>query len=257
MLFILTVAFVLGLVIGSFANVVIARLPAGQSVVSPPSRCPKCLTGIRWYDNIPLLSYALLRARCRNCGEPISLRYPAVELLTGLLFTGIVLRYGLTAEAGINLLLAGSLVIISFIDLDHRIIPNVISLPGMVVGLGLSFLPGYPAPVDSVIGLLAGGGFLWAVAEGYLRLTGREGMGFGDVKLLGMIGAFLGWQSLPVTVLFGSLTGAVAGVSYTALKGGDMRRFPVPFGPFLAAGALVHVFFGWEIILWYIGTFQK
>ena len=250
---ILLFAFAIGLAMGSFGNVLIHRLPLGKSIVFPKSRCPACDTAIRWYDNVPVLSYLILRGRCRSCGEPISWRYPGVEALTGLLFAGVVYRYGIGPMTVPLLLFAWALVVITVIDLDHRIIPDVISLPGTAAGLAVSFLPGSPRPVDAIIGSVAGAGFLFFVLYAYEKITGDEGMGMGDVKLMAMIGAFLGWQALPVTVLVSSLTGSLTGIGFAVAKGEPVRKFPVPFGPFLAFGAVVHMFFGVEILLWYLG----
>jgi leader peptidase (prepilin peptidase)/N-methyltransferase len=246
-------AFVLGAVMGSFGNVLIHRLPKGQSIVSPGSRCPSCGAPVRWFDNVPILSYAVLRARCRACGAPISALYPLVEALTGLLFAGLVWRVGIQAAAVPLAILCWALVVVSFIDLGHRIIPDAISLPGIALGLAASFLPGFPRPVDSLIGAAAGGGFLFVILFTYEKIMKDEGMGMGDVKLLAMIGAFLGWQALPVTILVASLTGTLAGVGFALARSEPVRKFPVPFGPFLALGAVVHLFFGVEMILWYLG----
>lgn len=246
-------AFALGAAMGSFGNVLIHRLPLGQSIVSPGSRCPACGRSIRWFDNIPILSYLFLRARCRSCGSPISLRYPLVEALTGFLFAAVVWRFGVQTATVPMALFVWSLVVITFIDLDHRIIPDVLSLPGVAVGLGISLLPGFPGLLDSLVGVLAGAGSLFLVLFAYEKVMGEEGMGMGDVKLLAMIGAFLGWQALPVTILVSSLTGSLVGIVYARVRGEPVRKFPVPFGPFLALGALVHIFFGVELITWYLG----
>jgi leader peptidase (prepilin peptidase)/N-methyltransferase len=246
-------AFAFGAAMGSFANVLIHRLPMGLSIVSPGSRCPSCSAQIRWFDNIPIVSYFVLGGRCRACKTTISPRYPLVEALSGLLFAAVVFRVGIQPETAALALFAWALVVITFIDLDHRIIPDVISLPGTMVGLAFSFLPGFPRPVDSVVGVAIGAGFLFLVLYAYEKIMGEEGMGLGDVKLLAMIGAFLGWQALPVTILVSSLTGSLVGVGYALIKGESVRKFPVPFGPFLALGAIVHLFFGVEIIQWYLG----
>lgn len=246
-------AFALGAVMGSFANVVIHRLPQGWSIVTPGSRCPCCGEPIRWYDNIPILSYLALRARCRSCGASISPLYPAVEALTGLLFAALVWRVGIQAAAAPLALFCWALVVVTFIDLKHRIIPDVISLPGTALGIAAAFLPGFPRPVDSLIGAAAGGGFLFLILYAYEKLMKDEGMGMGDVKLMAMIGAFLGWQALPVTILVASLSGTLTGVAFAVARGEPVRKFPVPFGPFLAIGAVIHIFFGVEIILWYLG----
>ena len=249
---ILLFTFILGAVVGSFANVLIYRLPRRESIVSPGSHCPGCGKPIRWFDNIPLISYLILRGRCRSCGEIIPWRYPAVEMVNGLLYLGLAMRFGAGTAALVLAPFVTALLVITFIDMDHRIIPNVISYPGMAAGLGLSFLAGFPRPLDSVIGLLVGGGFLYLVATGYYLITKREGMGMGDVKLLGMIGAYLGWQALPVTILLAAVTGSVIGLVAMRVQSED-RTYAVPFGPFLALGALAHIFFGKELILWYLG----
>ena len=246
-------AFAFGAAMGSFANVLIYRLPMGLSIVSPGSRCPSCSTQIRWFDNIPIVSYFILGGRCRACRTTISPRYPLVEALSGLLFAAVVFRVGIQPATAALALFAWALVVITFIDLDHRIIPDVISLPGTMLGLAFSFVPGFPRPVDSAVGVAIGAGFLFLVLYAYEKIMGEEGMGLGDVKLLAMIGAFLGWQALPVTILVSSLTGSLVGVGYALIKGESVRKFPVPFGPFLALGAIVHLFFGVEIIQWYLG----
>ncbi len=246
-------AFAFGAAMGSFANVLIYRLPTGLSIVSPGSRCPSCSAQIRWFDNIPIVSYFILGGRCRACRTTISLRYPLVEALSGLLFAAVVFRVGIQPATAALALFAWALVVITFIDLDHRIIPDVISLPGTMLGLAFSFVPGFPRPVDSAVGVAIGAGFLFLVLYAYEKIMGEEGMGLGDVKLLAMIGAFLGWQALPVTILVSSLTGSLVGVGYALIKGESVRKFPVPFGPFLALGAIVHLFFGVEIIQWYLG----
>jgi len=247
------IVFILGAAMGSFANVVICRLPRGESIIHPGSRCPSCGASIRWFDNIPILSYFVLRARCRSCGAPISFRYPLVEALTGSLFAAVLWRVGVGWHTVILALFCWALVVVTFIDLDHRIIPDMISLPGIVAGAAASLLPGFPRPSDSLIGLAAGGGFLFLILFAYEKIMKDEGMGMGDVKLLAMIGAFLGWQALPVTILFASITGTMAGVAFALAKGEPVRKFPIPFGPFLALGAVVHLFFGMELIQWYIG----
>jgi leader peptidase (prepilin peptidase)/N-methyltransferase len=189
-------ALVTGMVVGSFLNVCICRLPRDESVVFPPSHCPQCDYLIRWYDNIPLLSYLLLRGRCRGCGTRISIQYPLVELLNGLLTLALFLRFGPTLAFLVLFLFCSALVVITFIDLEHQIIPDEISLPGIVIGFICSFfLPGH-SWLNSLLGILLGGGSLLLVAYAYQWLTGKEGMGGGDIKLLAMMGAFLGWKSI-------------------------------------------------------------
>ncbi len=247
----LLAAFVVGTVVGSFLNVCIMRLPAGRSVVYPPSCCPQCGTRIRSWDNIPLISYLLLHGRCRSCGRRISVRYPLVEAVTGIMFVLLLQRFDLTPYLGAAALFVAALIVITFIDLDHQIIPDVISLPGIVVGLLLSVVGYGPSLVDSVMGAVCGGGILYAVAFGYHALTGREGMGGGDIKLLAMIGAFVGWRGVLVTLVLGSFTGAVVGVTLMLARGAD-TRLPIPFGPFLALGAVCALFFGEGLIQWYL-----
>jgi len=243
--------FLFGAIIGSFANVCILRIPAEESIVAPGSRCPKCMRPLSWYDNVPLLSWLALRGRCRSCGESISFRYFVVELMTAISAVALYVRFGLGAEWLVLFLFVAALIVITFIDLDHRIIPDVISLPGIVVGFALS-LRGVPGPLSSALGILLGGGLLLAVAWGYSAATGREGMGGGDIKLLGMIGAFLGWKSVPFTMLLSSLTGSIVGLSLMWWTGSD-TKYAIPFGPFLALGAVAYVFCGDQVIAWYLG----
>jgi len=244
-------AFFVGLAVGSFLNVCIVRLPAGQSIVSPPSHCPHCGTPIRPRDNIPLLSYVLLGGRCRACRSRISVRYPVVEALTGVLFAITAYWVGPVPQMLLYWAFLSALIVITFIDLDHQIIPDAISVPGIVVGVLAAVLGYGPSWSDSVIGALVGGGILYSVAVGYHALTGREGMGGGDIKLLAMIGAFLGWRGVLVTLIFGSLTGSAIGMAVIALRGGD-SRVPIPFGPFLSLGAAVALFVGEPLLEWYL-----
>ncbi len=237
--------------IGSFLNVCIHRIPSGQSVAFPASHCPHCSTPIQPWDNIPILSYLLLRGRCRQCKVRISPRYPAVEAITGVAGIATFVAFGPSPQGLLMFAFLCSLIVITFIDLDHQIIPDVISLPGILVGLAAAFLPGSPGWFDSLMGVLIGGGILWAIAEGYFRLTGREGMGGGDVKLLAMIGAFLGWRAIPVTLMVASLTGTALGVAMM-MRSGEGRQMAIPFGPFLAAGAVVALFVGEPLMEWYL-----
>jgi len=245
---------VFGAVVGSFLNVCIRRIPQEESIVRPGSHCPACKTPIRPYDNVPLLSFILLRGRCRACGEAIGLRYPLVELLTAVAFVALFVRFGITIDFGVAAAFVAALIAISFIDLDHRIIPDVISLPGIVIGFVLALIGLGPSWQDSLGGILIGGGFLWAVAEAYYRATGREGMGGGDIKLLAMVGAFLGWQSVLLVLLISSLTGSVVGGLLMFVRGED-SKLPIPFGPFLAAGAVVALFWGDAVFAWYLAGF--
>lgn len=244
------VVFTFAAIVGSFLNVCIHRIPSGQSVAFPASHCPHCSTPIRPWDNIPILSWILLRGRCRQCRHPISPRYPLVEALAGLAGVATYVFFGPVPQALLFFTFLCALIVITFIDLDHQIIPDVISLPGILIGLTAAFLPGNPDWIDSLLGILIGGGILWAIAEGYFRLTGREGMGGGDVKLLAMIGAFLGWRAIPVTLMIASLTGTLLGLALM-LRRGEGRQMAIPFGPFLAAGAVVALFVGEPLMHWY------
>jgi len=216
----------LGAMIGSFLNVVICRLPDDeQSIVRPRSRCPSCNSTIRWYDNIPVLSFFILKMRCRNCRQPISWRYPVVEALTAGLALLLWWRFGLSKELAVHFVFTAALIAVTFIDLDLRIIPNEISLPGILIGFGCSFMwPGFWK--DSLIGLLIGGGGLFLLSEGYALIRRREGMGMGDVKLLAMLGAWLGWQSLLFVLLFASIQGVL--VSVFMLIAGVKLKPPLP-----------------------------
>jgi leader peptidase (prepilin peptidase) / N-methyltransferase len=242
--------FILGLCVGSFLNVVIARVPERRSIVSPGSACPRCGKPIAWFDNVPLLSYALLRARCRHCDEPISLRYPLVELLTGLLFVLAVSELGVGLSLVAGLILLAALVAITAIDLDCQLIPDVISLPGIVVGFVLSLIVGNPGWLDSLIGILVGGGLFFLII-----VASRGGMGGGDMKLGAMLGAFLGWKLTLVAVLLAVLTGGVVAIILLAVRRKG-RKDAVPFGPFLALGGAVSLFWGARLLEWYLGVFS-
>lgn len=246
------IAFLFGATFGSFLNVVIYRLPLGISIVTPKSRCPKCETPISPLHNIPILSYLALRGKCASCGVKIPLRYPTVEALTGVAWLGLWLRFGNAPEFWAFLVLVTGLIVITFIDIDHKIIPDSLSITGIPLGLASSFFTGV-GPLDSLLGILLGGGTLWAVASGYELLTKREGMGFGDVKLLGAIGAFLGWQAVLFTIVMSSVVGAVIGVLLIKLSSAD-RHLEIPFGPFLSLGAALYVYRGPELIAWYLGA---
>ena len=244
-------AFALGAAVGSFLNVCIYRLPAGESVVSPPSRCPGCGSKIRPWDNIPVLSWLLLRGRCRACGGRISARYPLVELLNGLLTLALFLKFGPTPTFLVLFVFCSALVAITFIDLDHQIIPDAISLPGIVVGFACSFFLPWLGWKSSLIGIVAGGGSLLLVAWLYELFAKKEGMGGGDVKLLAMMGAFLGWRAVPFIIFASSLIGSVIGVTLMVVQKKD-AKLAIPFGPFLALGAVLYIFFGKTLILWYL-----
>ena len=242
--------FIFCLCIGSFLNVCIYRIPESKSIISPGSMCPICGNPIKFYDNIPMLSFIILRAKCRNCNAYISLRYPLVEILTGFFALGVFIKFGSSIEAPIYFVFIATLLVITFIDIDHRIIPDVISLPGIVFFFIASLTISTISIIDSFIGILAGGGILFAIAEIYWRITGKEGMGGGDVKLLAMIGALIGWQGVLFTIFVSSLVGTIIGIIVMLIQGKNLK-LAIPFGPFLSIGAVVYVFFGNEFINWY------
>lgn len=248
------VLFLFGLIFGSFANVVILRLPAKRSVVAPRSRCPECEKPIAWYDNIPVLSWLILRGRCRGCQKRISWRYPLVELLSGLAFSGIFLAYGYQWVTVEYIIFAWSLIVVSFIDFDHMILPDVFTLSGIVIGLGGAALNPERDFMDALTGVLVGGGFLWLIAYIYLVLRKEEGMGGGDIKLLAWIGAVLGWKAVPFVILASSIIGSVVGLGL-ALRSRAGLKSVIPFGPYLALAALIYIFGGDRIGLWYVGLF--
>lgn len=244
-------AFVFGAVVGSFLNVCIYRLPNEESVVFPPSHCPKCDYKIRFYDNIPLISYLMLGGKCRVCKTSISLQYPLVELINGLLTLLLFIKYGPSPAFFFLFLFSSALVVITFIDLEHQIIPDVISLPGIVIGFAGSFFLPWLGWKNSLTGIVLGGGSLLIVAYGYQLLTKKEGMGGGDIKLLAMMGAFLGWRSVPFIIFVASLVGSVVGLTLMLVQKKD-SKLAIPFGPFLAFAAMLYVFYGREIIWWYL-----
>lgn len=273
--YIAAVVFIFGLIFGSFLNVCISRLPAGKSIVHPGSSCPKCGKPIKPYDNIPVLSYLVLLGKCRNCKARISPVYPAVELLTGALFLLCYLEFGNAVLTVKWAAFSAILVVLIFTDWHARILPDKVNFTGLAFALAISFFvrpedgtaswiaarlfdfpP--PAPVisfaDALIGAAVGGGLLWIVGEGYFRLRGREGMGFGDVKMMLMAGAFLGLRRTILTILAGSILGALLGAIFiiASRKGSN---YELPFGTFLGAAALLVVFFGSPIVAWYQSLF--
>jgi len=241
--------FVLGAVVGSFLNVVILRLPDDEaSIVFPASHCPKCKSPIRWFDNIPIISFLLLRGRCRNCRESISIQYPIVELLMGGLALGLFGKFFLSLPFLLYFFFVAALLVIIFIDLEHQIIPDVISLPGIVVGFAVSFVNPLVSWQQSGLGILFGGGVLYAVAYGYYLFTKRDGMGGGDIKFLAMIGAWLGWPCLPFVIFASSLLGAIVGIG-AVIKQGKGGKTVIPYGPFLAIAGYLYLFF--REAIWY------
>ncbi len=265
-----------GAMIGSFLNVCICRIPEGKSIVTPGSHCPQCGKAIRWYDNLPVISFLLLRGRCRHCRRSISVQYPLVEGITALLSLLLFIRFGPSLQYVIYFAFTAALVVITVIDLYHQIIPNGISLPGIAAGLlaswflpnpalmdgllrGLVFqaarigvnLSNHAAFVDALLGIVLGGGSLLLVIQLYYWLRKGEGMGGGDVKLLAMVGAFLGWKAVIVTIIFSSFIGSIVGVAVMVWKGKDLK-YAIPYGPFLSLGAVIALFYGEGLILWYL-----
>ena len=244
--------FILGLIVGSFSNVCIYRIPRNESIIYPASHCPKCHSNISPKDNIPLLSYILLKGRCRNCKSKISIQYPVVEFLTGLIYLIIYLIYGLSIQSLIYIILSSALIIIVFIDLNEQIVPDVISLPGIVIGFILSFFVPYISFVNSALGVVTGGGIILVIGLGGSLIFKKEAMGGGDVKLAAMIGAFLGWKYIIISLFLGFFLGALAGI-FLILSKIKSREDVVPFGPFIVLGSFITLLWGEKIISWYIG----
>ena len=243
---------VFGVLIGSFLNVCIYRLPRGESIAWPGSHCTACSHPIAWYDNIPILSYALLAGRCRNCSVSIPVRYPMVEAFNALGYVALLGCFGPAWATGVYAVFYSALLVVAGTDLSHKIIPNVVTLPGILLGL-LSAATVLPLGLfNGVLGLLVGGGILWGLAWASPYLFGKEGMGGGDIKLLAMIGAFLGWKPAVMTIMLGSLLGSLIGVTLIATQV-IKRDDYIPFGPFLVCGALLSLFFGQSILTWYEG----
>jgi leader peptidase (prepilin peptidase) / N-methyltransferase len=268
------VFFLFGLIIGSFLNVVIYRLPLEQSIAFPGSHCPACNAPVQPYDNIPVVSYMILGGKCRSCGVRISPIYPAVELLVALLYLGCYVKDGLSMMVVADLVFVSLIVPLVFIDLKHKLLLNVITYPGLVVLLVLRLLapepwvlahtprfglpnsPVWPvALIGSLLGAVIGGGVLWVIREAYLRIRGEEGMGLGDVKMMAMVGAFLGWQLTLLTIFIGSLLGSLVGVSVILMQRGTMKM-KIPFGVFLGPGGVISMFVGPRLINWYAGFYE-
>ncbi len=267
-----------GLVVGSFLNVVVHRLPIMMQrdwreqcrdlifdgdappeprerydLASPGSRCPSCGHGIRALENIPVLSYLLLRGRCGACGWRIPMRYPAVEVLAGAMSLVVAWKFGVSIQTLAVLMLTWSLIALSFIDLDTQLLPDSITLPILWAGLGFNLFAVVVPIWDAVVGAMCGYGILWIVYQAFRLLTGKEGMGYGDFKLLAMLGAWAGWQSLPLTILLSSVLGAIVGISLMIFKGHG-REVPIPFGPYLALAGWISLIWGNDIIGWYLGN---
>ena len=245
------ISIIFGALIGSFLNVCIFRLPKAESIVWPGSHCPHCKNPIKFYDNIPLISYILLKGRCPHCHSPISFQYPLIEGITALGSLILFMKFGPSLSYLIYFSFVAALIVITVIDLHHQIIPDVISLPGIGVGLLASLIIPQITFLNSLIGILLGGGSLFLVATVYQWLFKREGMGGGDIKLLAMIGAFLGWKAVILTILLSSLIGSITGIIIMVLKGKDFK-YAIPFGPFLSLGAVISLFYGENLIRWYL-----
>jgi leader peptidase (prepilin peptidase)/N-methyltransferase len=241
-----------GLIIGSFLNVCIHRLPLGESLVWPASRCPRCKTALKPYDNIPVIGYLMLKGRCRSCGNPIAGRYPLVELLTMGVFVAAYLLYPLPLMFQ-RIAFGCAMIVLFFIDLEHHRLPNEITLPGIAIGFACSFFmpPGW---VSSLIGILAGGGTLWLVGWLWFVLRHEEGMGFGDVKMLAMIGAFLGWELMLATLFVSTILGSLIGVGLIVAQKGNLKT-ALPFGCFLALAAILACVAGDPAVRWYMSLF--
>ena len=250
--FALVVAAMVGFIVGSFLNVCIHRLPRRESVAWPGSHCPQCGQAIAWYDNIPVLSYLWLGGRCRHCRAGIPARYLLVEIATAVLFVMVVRLYPPGLLLASRLVFGCALIVLFVVDLDHRILPNVITVPGIAVGFVFASLsePGWRS---SLIGIVAGGGIPLAIAWLYERIRGHEGLGMGDVKMLAMIGAFLGWQQMLLTLVLGSFLGSIIGVAF--IMAGKGARYALPFGTFLAVGALATIVVGDRFLAWYLAQF--
>jgi leader peptidase (prepilin peptidase)/N-methyltransferase len=244
------ISIIFGAIIGSFLNVCIMRLPKGESIITPGSHCPHCQNPIKFYDNIPLISYFLLRGKCRKCKKKISIQYPLVEGITAICSFILFLKYGASLSYLFYFSFVAALVVITVIDLYHQIIPDVISIPGIGVGLLSALILPHITFFNSLIGIILGGGSLFVVATLYQWLFKREGMGGGDVKLLAMIGAFLGWESVIITIISSSLIGSITGIIMIAFKGKNFK-YAIPFGPFLSLGAVITLFYENKILFWY------
>lgn len=248
-IFIAIIIFAIGLVIGSFSNVCIYRLPRNESIIFPGSHCPNCNQQIKWYDNIPLISYIILNGKCRYCDEKIPIQYPLVEFLNAALYLFLFYFYGLQLHTVVYMLFCSALIIITFIDLKEKIIPDVISFPFIALGFILSFMLKNISPLNSLLGILVGGGSLYLVAIVGTYIFKKEAMGGGDIKLAAMIGAFLGWQLTILSLFIGFLLGSIIGIIVLIKTKG--KTSDVPFGPFIAIGTIIALFFGQKILNWY------
>ncbi len=241
---------IFGLIIGSFLNAVIYRLPRGVGVSKPRSFCPKCESLIPWYRNIPVISWIMLGGRCGDCSERISIRYPLVELAVAVLFGAAAYRWGVSWSTLSSMIFGCAMLLLALVDYDFKLLPNVVTLPGTAIGFALSFVDPRVAWIDSAIGIVVGGGLLYLTAWLYLKLRGLQGMGMGDVKMIAMIGGFVGWQGALLTIFLGSLFGSVVGVGLMKIKGRDWD-YALPFGTFLALAAVIVDWSGPQLIAWY------
>lgn len=249
---ILIFVFAFGLIIGSFLNVVIYRLPRDISIVFPNSHCPKCGHKLKWYENIPIASYIALKGKCSKCKTPISLRYPVVELLTALSASFAYLKWGLSIDFVFSFVFLALAIAISFIDLDFKIIPDELNLIGFLSGLIYSAIRTDFSIIDALLGSLIGAGFLFTIAYLYLKFRGIEGLGMGDVKLLAFFGTYLGWFGSLFVIFFGSILGIIAGLILAYIsKSEDKAKFEIPFGPYLSIAGVLYLFFGEIIKNWY------
>jgi len=271
---------ILGALIGSFLNVVIHRVPRDQSIVLPNSACPSCRTPLRAYDNIPILSFLILRGKCRTCKHSISIRYPIVEALTAILFVLVTIHDGVTFALPFDLAFVAALVALVFIDAEHMLLPNVITYPGMIFAIVMRLAVPYragPAQLDDLpglmqwlphlpmwsvsligaaIGALAGGGSLWLMGFLWEKLRGVEAMGLGDVKMMFMVGAFLGWRLTVLTIFVGVFSGSLIGIGMMVRRGDRNMQMMLPFGIFLGAGAIASLLIGHQIVEWYGSQFR-
>lgn len=255
-LFVAVALFCYGLIVGSFLNVCIYRLPRRKSIISPRSHCPQCSRPIPWYDNIPLLSFLLLKGKCRFCGSPISYIYPLVEFATAFFFLVTYLKWGLSLQLVIDVLFICLLIALLFIDLFHYILPNSVTIPGLVLGFALSFINQRISWLESLWGILLGGGMLLGISLFYHYVKKIEGMGMGDVKMMAMIGAFLGWKLTLLTLILGSFLGALVGITII-IKTKESLKKQLPFGSFLSLAALISLFYGQQIISSYQGLISN
>jgi leader peptidase (prepilin peptidase) / N-methyltransferase len=245
-------ALLAGLLVGSFANVCIHRIPRGESIVHPRSRCPRCGALIRAWENVPILSYLVLLGRCRACRAPISPRYPLVEASNGLLYWAVATAQGPNVVAGVTMALLTALLVLSLIDLEHYILPNVITLPGIVVGVAASFLPGWPvSPLEALLSAAGGYAVLALFGIAYQKLRGVEGLGQGDWKMVAMLGACLGWRGAVLSLLLASIGGTLVGIVVALWQRSSVRQQRVPLGTFLGLAAIVVVFTGPRLLGWY------